>query len=372
MQEYIICPICGKEIVNLLAHIKIHKEYKIYDKKTFYEYFPNYTGKFQIDTRKEKECKCHICGKTYKHNNQLQLHYKKIHEQWYNENKKQDNRTCAKLKCPICGKLCTDIKQHINRSHRIEWKEFCEKYNWNIKLTKCVTEEYKKHLSENKIKFYHETERGKELRKLQAIKYKKDNPAKNRKIIEKSIFNRTMGNGIPVLNYRGVHVKYNDISFRSINEYIFYILCKHNNIKVEYEPKNYIVKWYNDEKRFITTYLPDFIINDKILLELKSSPKEIKNIFDVEKYNKVSKIYSAKKIQYEISYPIKFFKDFFNISYENYEINEIVKHYTQEALKTNNIHFTCRKNSRFVKFYIGTENIQENKNVTIYEIRKNK
>ena len=150
MQEYIVCPICGKEIVNLLAHIKIHKEYKIYDKQTFYEYFPNYTGKFQIDRRVDRECKCHICEKVFKHNNNLQLHYKRHHEQWYNENKIQDNRTCAKLKCPICGKMSSDIKQHINRSHRMDWEEFCKQYNWDLKLTKYVSTEYKKHLSENK------------------------------------------------------------------------------------------------------------------------------------------------------------------------------------------------------------------------------
>ncbi|MBR4589882.1 MAG: hypothetical protein IKO36_04380 [Bacteroidaceae bacterium] len=372
MQDKIICPDCGKEVLNLLSHIKCHKEYKIYDKKTFYEYFPNYDGKFQIDKRVENECKCHICGKPYKYNNLLQLHYKKEHEKWYNENKKDDNRKCATLKCPICNRMYTDIKQHINRTHRIDWIEFCEKYNWDAKLTKCVTEEYKKHLSESKTKFYYETERGKELRKIQAIKYKENNPSKNRKTIEKSIFNRTVGKGISTVNYRGVRVQYDNISFRSINEYVFYILCKYNNIKIKYEPKNYIVKWYNEEKNFITTYLPDFIVDDKILLELKSSLKEIRDAIDIEKYKKVSKIYSAKKIQYEISYPIKFFKDFYNIKYENYEVGEIVKKYTQNAIKENNIHFTCKENSRFVKFYTGLDKLENNKIITLYEIHNNK
>lgn len=372
MQEYIICPICGKEIVNLLAHIKIHKEYKIYDKQTFYKYFPNYTGKFQIDRRVDRECKCHICEKVFKHNNNLQLHYKRHHEQWYNENKVQDNRTCAKLKCPICGKMSSDIKQHVNRSHRMDWEEFCKQYNWDLKLTKYVSAEYKKHLSENKTLFYQTTERGKELRKLQSVKYKENNPSKDRKIIEKSVFNRTIGNGITPLNYRGVHVKYDDLCFRSINEYVFYIICKHNNIDIKYEPKNYVVKWYNKAKQFVTTYLPDFLINGNILLELKSSHREVQSAYNTEKYKKVSKIYSAKKIQYEISYPQKFLKDFFDINYENYEIMSIVKYYTQEALKADNIHFTCKSNSRIVKLYTGFNDLQKNKNITIYEVHQNK
>lgn len=97
IKDKCICPICGKEVNNMLPHIKIHHEYKIYNSNDFYKYFPNYNGKLHIDKRIKGEYICTICGKKYEYNNGLMVHYKARHPEYYNELKtlKQNSHKCV-------------------------------------------------------------------------------------------------------------------------------------------------------------------------------------------------------------------------------------------------------------------------------------
>jgi len=365
MQEKIICPECGLEVKNLISHIRIHHN-EIKNKKTFFEYYPNYNGKFQIDSRKKQKCVCPICGKEYNYNNSLLLHIKNVHPDKYDLYHKGDNRICAKLICPICGKNYTDIKQHIERMHDIKWESFCNQYNWDIKLTKYVSDEYRQHLSENKKIFYHNSLRGKELRKNQSEIWKYNNPAKDRKILEKAIYNRSYHNNIPTFNNRGIKIQYKNNTFRSLTEFIFYNICKINNLNIKYESNEYIVKYYNSSKKFITTYLPDFYIDNFGLIELKSLPREVKLAKDEEKYLKVSSIYKNLNIPYYIL-DLNSALKILNLDYEKYEIKDIIRNIIYEGIQNNELHIWCKSNSRNIKYYLDVDELNNIDCITLID-----
>ena len=359
MKERCICPVCKKEYNTLLGHIRIHNS-EIHNKEDFYRFFPNYKGPLHIDRREKSSCSCEICGKIYDYPNSLALHYKKIHNIT-----KQETRKCAKLVCPICNKNYSDIKQHVEAKHSITWLNFCNTYDWNIGLTKYISDEYRKNLSENKKQFYRNTERGKELKRLNSEIWKTEkNPSKNKKSKSKFVYSRAMnGNWIPEYNYRGIKVTYKDKTFRSFNEFRFYILCLHFNKSVKYEPHEFIVRYYNEEKMFLSTYLPDFYVDDQII-ELKALPHDVNAANKSKKYNKVKTVYKNKRIKFNIC-TIQGALTLLNIPCENYQIKDIVKDAIKDAVKNDEIHIICKPCSRTVKYYFGLDDLSDNKNITL-------
>lgn len=359
MKEKCICPVCGKEYNTLLRHIRIHNP-EIHNKEDFYKIFPEYKGLLHIDKREKHSCPCEICGKVYDYQNSLALHYKKIHGIV-----KQETRKNAKLICPICGKNYSDIKQHIEGKHLISWENFCNTYNWNKTLTKYISDEYRKKLSKNKIEFYKNTERGKELKELNSELWKTErNPSKNKNSKSKSIYSRaTNGNWISENNYRGIKVIYNNKTFRSFNEFQFYILCIYFGKSIEYEPHEFVVQYYNEEKMFLTTYLPDFYIDNQII-ELKALPHDVNIANKSEKYNKVKTIYKNKQIKFSIC-TIRDALSLLGISCENYQIKDITKDIIKDAIKKDEIHIICKSYSRTIKYYFGLDDLSNNKNITL-------
>lgn len=358
-----ICPVCNHGYKDLMAHIKSHKEYKITTKEDFKKIFPNYNGPLRIDVRKKCINTCKICGKTYDYNNSLMLHYKNIHPEYYENIKKIDNKKCANIICPICNNNYSDIKQHVYMKHKLDWEDFCKQYDWDIKYTKCITNEYRKKLSTNKKYFYKNTKRGKELREQQSIKWSNENPATNRKCIEKSIYTRSLNGNIPVKNYRGILVMYDNHRFRSFNEFTFYILCKEFNISLKYEPKGFLVKWFNSEKQFLTTYLPDYYVDDFGLIELKESRHTVNLAKQEEKYLKTKKIYDAKHIKFDI-YAINDILKLLHIDIKNYQKKEIIQKYIDAAIKDDSILIYCKANSATIANYFGKDFIHH-KNIKI-------
>ena len=366
--EFLTCPECGKHYKSLLGHMKTHG---IIDGNEFREKYPDYNGPLHLDVRKRSRHVCPECGKEYTLKNCLYAHIRLEHPVLYEIEHSSEHssgkRKCANLICPICNRNFSDIKQHINFNHRMDWMEFCNIYGWDEKLTKCVTDEYRRHLSENKKKFY-DSDRGSKLKEIQSEKWSKYNPSKDRNTISKSIYNRTMNGRIPELNFRGINVRYCDTTFRSLNEFTFYILCLRMGMTPEYENTEYTVRYLNEKKKFITTYLPDFYIDGIGLIELKSSKidKSVSIREQSEKFSKVSKIYNSKKIPFHILY-LSEALDIIGCKMRQYEIDEYVKKFILENIDS--IHIWCKPNSQKIQKIFGG-NICENKHITITKTQR--
>lgn len=352
----LICPVCGKEVVNLLAHVKVHDKF-VLSKEDFYDKFPDYKGKLIVDVRKPGECKCPLCEKVYAYNNSLQLHIKNIHPDYYKDHSKETGprkeTKCKNITCPICGEIVHDLKQHI-KCHKMTWEEFCKTYNWDPNVSKIVTQEYRDKLSKNKTEFY-KSERGIIQKKQQSIELSKNNPSQNRKIIEKAIYTRSVNGNIPQINGRGITIQYDGKTFRSYNECSFYIVCKQNNIDLQFEPHEYIVRYFNKEKNFTTTYLPDFYIEGIGVIELKESKYTKEHSKDIYKYIEVSKVYKEKNIKFDIYYPNELY-ELLGISILPFEVKDLVKEKLLEA--KDDIKIYCKENSLLMKEVFG-ENLKD-------------
>ena len=80
-------------------------------------------------------------------------------------------------KCPICDHRIKDMGAHVIKAHQLTWESFVSKYNWQGSKI-FFDDHHKQSLSENKVRFYKDTDRGKQLKKLASVKYSgKNNPA---------------------------------------------------------------------------------------------------------------------------------------------------------------------------------------------------
>lgn len=315
----LICPDCGCKTDNLIQHSKLH-HHDIINKNDFYRYYPDYEGKLTIDKRIPGEYKCPYCGKIYDRQNSLALHIKNVHPEHYVPASESKHKVLEKQECPICHKMTGDMRQHVKKHGYMDWEKFCTEYGWDVKKSKIVSEEYRQKLSQNKTEFY-KTDRGLELRSIQSIKYRGDgNPAKNPAVMEKSIANRSSRGNMAVNNsIIGVKVSYRGITFRSYNEFRFYIGHQILGMNIIYEPNNKCVRWYNEAKKFNTSYLPDFYIpRTRELIELKSCKFDYQRALTGEKYKKVQAVYDKIGETYVITYPRKYYIEHLNLSNAEY------------------------------------------------------
>lgn len=347
-EDKLTCPVCGEKVFNLLGHIKIHNP-KIRSKKTFFEFFPDYKGKLMVDCTKSHELKCPYCDKVYSKNNLLQLHIKNAHPEHYV--KEEKIRKCAGLICPICGKKVSDMKQHIKSHDYYVWEDFCREFNWDIKLVKNITDEYRNNLSKNKKRFY-QSERGLQLRQEQSVKWQINNPVSNPDILEKAIHSRTVNMNIPNYGAMGLHVTTDYASFRSFNEFIFDSICRLNNIIPIYESPEYAIKWFNSKKNFRTTYIPDFYIDGIGLIELKSTDKDALFSSTEEKYIKAKEIFDSLNIKYQIC-SLNDALSIFGFKYTFKEKIEIKK-YVHDLVKENRIKFVSYRSSTILSWLFDT------------------
>ena len=362
--DFLICPKCGGNTKNLIRHFMgDHPEYGVKNKTDIQNAFPEYKGRFHIDNRKIGDYICPICDTHFDYKNGLQVHIKNLHADQYYLYKRKDTRSCAHLQCPICKKMYSDIKQHINGTHNMDWSIFCREYDWDIKLTKNITEEYRKNLSINKKNFYRETGRGKELRKNQSARWKDDNPANHSDIKEKSINSRAVHGKLPALSGRGICIKYKGIRFRSYNEFCFYIICRNNGITIEYEPTGFLIKYWNEGKKFYSTYIPDFYIPEIGVMELKSNKGDKEYCLSHDnKYAKVSDVYGGLNIPYHIC-TFREALDLLGVEINQYEVRELARGEILSNLDS--VHIWCKQNSKTIKDIFDDQFNTQNKNLTI-------
>lgn len=364
-EESIKCPVCGKGYGTLLRHVRTHIP-AIMDKDDFYKEFPDFKGKLHLDRRKVSECKCEVCGKVYRYKNILALHYKNKHPEYYASVVNIDRRKNAVLVCPVCEGNYSDIKQHVEGGHRITWEDFCRTYGWDLKNTKVITEEYRKNLSENKSKFYNETERGAELRIQQSEAWKTDaNPSKMPEIKRKMMYSRAVnGRWTHNNNKRCPLITYKGITFGSVTEFQCFVLCEYLKIPVVYEPGDYAVCFYNEEKNFVTTYLPDFLIDGRYLIELKPTAASVRFADKSKKYARVREIYKAKKVDYRIG-EVADVMSFLGIFNNKIEMERVTREIVLDGLEKDRICIICNAASTSVKKLTGLGDLTQKKNIII-------
>lgn len=364
------CPLCNLEVTNILAHYKVH-DYNIKTKEDFLRIYPEWTDSMQVDTRKIGKHICPICKKEYKFKNGLSVHIKKLHPELWDKLIQAKNTALQEKEkksgqiCSICNKTVFDLKQHVERKHGILWEKYCETYNHDISLTKIVDNEYRLRLSKNKKYFYNETERGKELKREQSIKWTgPKNIIYNSDILEKAINTRSKNGKIPNKSYRGIHCYYTliDKYTRSFEELKFIIFLELNNISFIYEPST-VLKYYNKEKNFVSSYLPDFCINSKYYeLKTESEYERCFNNIENTKYNEIINSFALSKKQFEIT-TINKFASAFNLMYDKNAIMEkIINEY-----KNGNILFTCKRNSTTIKKITNCDNLELAIGVSLYD-----
>jgi hypothetical protein len=192
-----------------------------------------------------------------------------------------NNKKIKTMECKICGKQKNSLRQHISLSHKeYTWESYCEEFKHDPKKGRLMTEAQKILLSENKKKFYAETDRGKELKQLQSKTWKKNNPAckpENRAKLSKYAIARLENNNFSASS-RGIKVITKDFTTRSMTEYKVILMLKLNCIDFEFEPHS--IEYFDDSIK--KNYLPDF----KIGFEYYEIKSDLHNV-DYNKYGKV-------------------------------------------------------------------------------------
>lgn len=364
-ENSIECPVCHIKVKNLIRHIRGKHDRSLSNREAIEKAFPELIGcKLQItsfDT--SREYKCEFCEKVYHRLNDIQNHIRNHHPEHYH--KIEHKKKLPTIACPICNKESGNLRQHVGDSHGLSWEDFCKEYNWDPTKVKVITDEYRQLLSNNKKQYYN-SDAGIERRKLQSKVWSDNNPSKDREKISRAINNRAIHESQPIESNScyGIKVHYNERSFRSFCEFEFYMLCKMHNIDAEYEPGKYCVKWFNKEKNFYTTYLPDFYIDRIGLIELKCTDRDVRIAKESDKYVAVGSVYKELAIEYNITTPAKFFnKSGIEITIED---RVALKKHILDLANKGEIKFTVpSKHSRVMKNIFDVDDLSTISCITI-------
>lgn len=257
-----VCPICGKELGSLNMHVVYTHHMSIVE---FRKLYPNVKMQQQTEANFVK-CTCPICGKEYNTKNGLGTHLAYSHKNVKrNDIKNKIKKTCKEgYICPICNKETTNISQHVLLTHKLEWDDFCKKYDWKG-MKKYVSEEAHANLSINKKAFY-DSDRGFALKQIQSEKMKGKNNIVYLPGVRDKLVNNTSENGLSAHTGYGISMRLkNGIYLRSFNEFVIYSFLKEKNIDFEYENLQIRYEYKNNWH----TYFADFVINN-VIYELKA------------------------------------------------------------------------------------------------------
>lgn len=262
----VICELCKEALDSLVTHVKYKHNISISEYRKLYP-----GARVQRDTREKSEFKCTYCNRVYDFNNSLQLHIKRKHSEFYI--KKRGARTVG-IKCEICNKYYINFSQHVELAHNMDFEQYRVDFNYKD-LRTFVTEEHKQNLSENKLNFYNNTEKGSLLKERQSVAMTGDKNPACREGVRAKISQKAM-NRRDNFKYasRGIHVNfwYNDINYhtRSFIEFKLLIMLLENSIQFEYEKERI---YYINSKGKSHYYYPDLLINNTFY-EIKSKDNE--------------------------------------------------------------------------------------------------
>lgn len=320
------CPLCEFVGANLYRHLL----YRHSSSKDDITEFKSNGYKLQTDNRdKGVDHRCKTCGKEYALANGLSIHMKYEHPDEFARKSRDNNPKGEGFICGCCGEQKRQIKQHIMESHNdITWEEYCAKFNHDPLRKMFMSESHKESLSKNKLKFFNETEEGREWRRLQSIKASENNMSKKADVKEKlarAMMNRFVNNeheNFTKLSYgTSIRFKFADKEFyvRSFEEFKIILTLLIHNKEFEYEAKR--ISYFHEGRQ--KTYLLD-LHYDNEYLEIKSDNKYPKSKFDairetLKDNNKELIIINHKKFCERYNLPI------YTGSYFCMKLNEMVE-----------------------------------------------
>lgn len=287
--EKVKCPLCQYTGYQLMRHMT---GYHNMTTAECHKQFPEQRwGSFK--TREQHPCCCVFSKREFASIRSLStyqaVHYRDLYITYKTILKNLVPGTeCGHITCVKCGKRVTNIKSHRKISHaHIPWAEFSTLHGLPTNYTRTISRRHRLKLSENKTQFYHDTDRGKHLKSIQSKKFKEDNPGK--KLFVRDL-NSKLHSGYQTLisDYSyGCRIVWGNITFKSLNEALFYKLCVDRNMSVQYEA---FVIPYIDEQGVGRTYTPDFVLNGVDVIEIKCNAFG-KNRHDTEKYKNISRYF---------------------------------------------------------------------------------
>lgn len=300
MSDYIVCPLCNKKLKSLAMHLRYKHNMT---KEDFLKLYPGWDI-FQIPNLLNQEGYiCEICGKRFNTPASLGTHKTYIHGHCKygthniadEKNKKEEG-----VECLICHKVYTNIKQHVELTHKITWDEYCCKYSYNG-TAKYVYEKTRKLLSQNKKDFYL-SERGEIWKRNNGIRVAGDkNPAKRKDIREKISKSRIKNKNKGFQGY-GIRIYFNyngrEFKCRSFNEFKAIVLLLMNNIQFDYEKLNIFYNY----KNAIHLHITDILVGRNIY-EIKAASNraiELNRFKDSEKYNVIRNICQQQGYKYKV------------------------------------------------------------------------
>lgn len=352
------CPICNKQCVNLLAHMKKHNK-KYVSKEDVLKDYPELKDTiFQHNTTISVPTVCPICNKTYKSKQAVKVHIKAKHKEYYDEHYIESKKHSVEgQECKICYNTVYDLKQHIEIKHQISWKDYCDKHKHPLNLTKIVKQDYKDKLSQNKKEFY-KSEQGLKLRQIQSELFKNNNPSHNSDCVQKQILGRIKTiskNSLDAFrssNY-GIKCKYKNMCFRSFTEFSVFVWAELNNIELLFEHSKNVFYWTDNKVNILRNYIPDFFYNN-LYFEVKSSKNEVKKAIKAEKYILSRNVIKNAGYDLVICTANDLFKTI-GIPEMN---TKIIIDKVKSLYLNKEVEFYCNANSRIIKTIVGSNNLK--------------
>lgn len=314
-----VCPLCGQRYrktfqeQSLQQHIsRAHRDIE----KEYQELLEAYE-----QARHADHIACPLCNKVHSHT--LHRHIKDVHgysstafRQMFPKvpitlkRCKQQKAPGTKtprvinpkiLECQICFKFYSNLKDHVVRSHKYTWENYCKEFGWDITLKAIHSEAHNKKVAQGKKLFY-ASEAG-YVNKMQISKRVagENNPSKSAVVRQKISYAQAKYWTCADNNFlgpRGLHVRCDTLGvhkhFRSFTEFKVAYTLFINDIRFLYEPE--AVKLSEGTK---ASYIPDFILdqNPQEFFEIKANRRQI----DVEKYVNLKKSLAAQRKQLYIT-----------------------------------------------------------------------
>ena len=347
------CPICKSSFMDLSRHVK-HK-HGMRSEEFKYKY-PLVPLKSISALPEMVFYTCDICGKECNGKNSLVKHYQREHPENVTDVRPTDT-VYKHYECPICKNKTNHIRNHVGDGHGISWESFCGEYNWDIKDSRYVTDEYRKNLSNNK-KQYYKSEAGLERKKLQSIAVTGEkNPScrpETRSKISASAAKRIDCHAFFNHSYgiKAVFIYNNKrYSLRSFEELKIISTLLHNNIDFEYEKTR--VR-YVDENGVFKTYVLDLEVNNEYF-EIKSN--KILTADNELKYASVQRALTKINKKLNIVTASMFFEHISIIQIDTIQ-------FCRDMLLKGDMLLTCytyKQNSRILRSI--DENYKNNKNI---------
>lgn len=163
-------------------------------------------------------------------------------------------------------------------SNKISWNKNKENIIQKAKITKYVKYGNENYVNVNKIKdtIYKKygvehISKTKKFREESSDRMKKNNPMKDNKVVEKMVetYIKNINSGKTKL-YKHFKFKQTTLNYQSKNELFFLEYCELNNL-IQRLQNGKCFKFLKKDNKYGKRYISDFLIDNKLIIEIKSS-----------------------------------------------------------------------------------------------------